>query len=566
MARHQPLFEAWKHADTHAESPTGRFEKPDGMTMDESGSTLLRLKPDWRTDIETAIEDLELAGLVTRDKLEASTAELAARIEALAEPAVVSPEPTTTNPEDLYIVSDWPATQTSRIRWLPENVVFHDDGTFDLILRESPEGIQRPYTSGEVASVETAVYGKWEWQVQIPDMVSGSVFGMFLFQADASTRRIEYDLEFVGSDTNSIEINIHMQDDAGRMHRLIGGPITVDLPFDAAEGMHSYEIEVLENEVVFRADGQEIGRFGPEDMPQGVWRTGEVRAYTDLWAVSPGGQEYWAGVWPNPTEPLVAKVGMMEGPADDAPGSGPLPDATILGTLGADVLDGTDATDRIDGRDGDDRIDGRAGDDVVHGGSGNDSITLDLGNDGLDGGTGEDWIAYAGRKNISLDLAQQDAQRTGLGTDVVRNVEHLTGGRGHDSLSGASGDNALDGGAGNDRLWGREGADSLTGGLGADRLDGGTGADVFIFRSAAESSLRSGDVILSFGEDDLLDLSGLSPTGPLAFSTGSAALSVWTAESRRGTEVYADTDGDARSDFRVTLWDGFTLDASDVLL
>lgn len=589
MARYQSLFKAWKDADISGVFPKGRFEKP-GFELpvpdqlDFGMAAPLRLSPQWRTDVETLHDDLQMAGLVTLDGLAATVDDVSAQIAELTEtpadpaptdPTPVDPTPTPTNPEDLYIVSDWPAGQTSRIQWSPDNVVFHDDGTFDLILRESPEGAQRPYTSGEVASVETATYGKWEWQVQIPEMVSGSVFGMFLYQADHRSRRLEYDIEFVGDDTRSLEINIHMQDEAGHKHFMIGGPITVDLPFDAAQGMHSYEIEVLENQVVFRVDGEEIGRYGPEDMPQGVWRTGEMRAYTDLWAVNPGGQEYWAGVWPNPTEPLVAKVGLMDGPADNGPlpdpvpEPEPVPDGTILGTDGDDELVGTDGDDRIDALGGDDVIRPGAGNDTVFGGDGDDRILHSPGNNVIDGGAGEDWLVITARGNSVIDLAKTTAQNTGMGNDTFIGIEHVAGGRGNDSLSGSNGANHLDGGAGNDRLWGREGADTLTGGLGRDRMDAGkdNDADVFIFRSAAESPFRKGDVILNFGEEDVLDLTGLAVNGPLSFSTsGRAANSVWTTESRRGTEVFADIDGDARPDFQVTLWDGFSLTVSDVLL
>lgn len=569
MARHQSIFDAWTHADLMAEGSESRFAP---TALEKVEDTVLRLAPEWRQDAARVRDDLEQAAGTADAQIDSATQDFTALYEAAmstttstvtdtVEPATV------TNPADDYIISDWPATQTSRIRWKPENVVFHDDGSFDLILKESPEGIYRPYTSGEVATKDTASSGLWEWNVQIPQMVSGSVFGMFLFQADASTRRIEYDLEFVGNDTNSIEINIHMQDDTGRMHRLIGGPITVDLPFDAAQGMHSYQIEVLENEVVFRADGQEIGRFGPEDMPQGVWRTGEMRAYTDLWAVSPGGQEYWAGVWPNPTEPLIAKVGEMDWPGkeDTLPEPEVLPDFWIAGSADADALAGTDRDDGIGGLDGNDTIAGRAGNDTLHGGNGDDQIRLDAGNDVINGGTGADWIVFSGGAK-SIDLALTGPQSTGSGLDTITGIEHITAGTGNDTLSGSAVANALSGGDGNDRLFGQGGNDTLTGGRGLDRMDGGAGADTFVFRSASESPLRGGEVITGFGADDVLDLSGLY-SGQLAFSDAKRAVySVWANTSQNGTEVYADTNGDAKADFQVTLWDGFALRASDVIL
>lgn len=469
------------------------------------------------------------------------------------------------SPADPWIVSDWPAAQSSRTLWSPDNVTFHADGDgFDLTLSRAPDGSSRPIASGEVATAATASEGTWEWQVQLPDMVSGTVFGMFLFQADPTQPRLEFDIEFVGSDTTELEINIHMQDEDGQMHRLLGGPRTIGLPFDAAEGVHSYTITVEGEEAVFLADGVEIGRFGPDDMPEGVWRTGEMRAYTDLWAVSPGGQEYWAGAFAYPGTPLVAQVVDMNGPGDALPL--PPDDGTITGTAGADDLFGTADDDRIDGRDGDDAIYAGAGNDSILGGAGDDRIALDKGYDVIDGGAGEDWLFVTAKKGAQIDLSQSGPQSTGSGTDRITGIEHVLGGRGKDWLAGDAQANRLDGGAGNDTLRGGAGDDTLTGGEGRDSLWGGPGADVFVFRSAADSPLRRGDIVYGFSDEDRIDLTGLGTFEPLAFGNAASAYGIWTDEVRNGTQLVADTDGDARGDLQVTFWQGFVVDASHLIL
>ena len=157
--------------------------------------------------------------------------------------------------EDAYLVSDWPAVQTRRVIWSPDNVIFHPDGSFDLALTTAPDGTWRPYLSGEVASVETGTYGTWTWNAQVPRMVAGAVFGMFTFQADAAAPRVEFDFEFVGADTTKLELNVHMAGPDGRNVSLAGGPLTVDLGFDAAAARHVYAVTVTEGAAVFTIDG-----------------------------------------------------------------------------------------------------------------------------------------------------------------------------------------------------------------------------------------------------------------------------------------------------------------------
>lgn len=193
---------------------------------------------------------------------------------------------TALSPETAHLISDWPAVQSGRVRWSPDNVTLYPDGSFDLRLTEAPEGSWRPYLSGEVASVATATYGTWTWFAQVPRMVDGAVFGMFTFQADASNPRVEFDIEFVGAATTQLELNVHMAGPDGKNVSLVGGPYKVQLGFDAAEGVHSYAVTVTEGQAIFLIDGTEVVRFGPEDMTNGVWREGEMRSYADLWAAT----------------------------------------------------------------------------------------------------------------------------------------------------------------------------------------------------------------------------------------------------------------------------------------
>lgn len=210
-----------------------------------------------------------------------------------------------------WIVSDWPAGQSSILHWSSANVRLGEEG-IDFVLDRNPAaevGAEtRPYLGGEVQSKGVAETGVWSWRARAPKMVEGAVFGMFLYRADHEKHPWrEYDIEFVGGGTTEVELNIHFEDASGRHVSLLGGPKKVDLGFDAAEGFHDYEIEVKPERAIFRIDGKVVGEFGPADVEGSVWSMGPLRSFVDLWAVQPA-QAGWAGVWDFDGVPLTATL------------------------------------------------------------------------------------------------------------------------------------------------------------------------------------------------------------------------------------------------------------------
>lgn len=136
----------------------------------------------------------------------------------------------------------------------------------------------------------------------------------------------------------------------------------------------------------------------------------------------------------------------------------------------------------------------------------------------------------------------------------------LTGNGGANTLTGGEGDDVLSGLAGNDTLRGGLGADVLTGGLGLDKLFGGGGADLFVFKSAAESSLTKRDEIFDFNlaQGDRIDLSGIDASnqsfGNQSFSLGGEVFSGKAGEliqvrNGSGILLLGDTDGDLVAEF-----------------
>jgi Ca2+-binding RTX toxin-like protein len=134
--------------------------------------------------------------------------------------------------------------------------------------------------------------------------------------------------------------------------------------------------------------------------------------------------------------------------------------AKIAGTNGNDKLSGTAGADSIYGFDGDDSLAGGSGDDLLNGGAGNDL---------LNGGEGLDTATFAGALSmVRVNLGLTTAQITGMGTDTILSVEHITGGDYNDSLTGNASANQLTGALGDDTLDGAGGSDTLIGGDGSD--------------------------------------------------------------------------------------------------
>ena len=135
----------------------------------------------------------------------------------------------------------------------------------------------------------------------------------------------------------------------------------------------------------------------------------------------------------------------------------------LLGGAEDDSLDGEDGADLLFGGEGDDTLTGGAGDDFVYGGDGNDTLVAGHGNghDFYDGGADTDTVTFESTTlGVTVDLSAGTAEGEEIGSDLLVDIENVSGGAGNDSITGNDGDNVLAGGAGNDSLIGGEGADT----------------------------------------------------------------------------------------------------------
>ncbi len=256
-------------------------------------------------------------------------------------------------------------------------------------------------------------------------------------------------------------------------------------------------------------DNTLYGGFGHDTIYGGVG--------DDLIVGGPGNDRMWAGAG-NDTIFAVSGNNRFGGGAGDD---------LLFGGIGNDTIYGGEGNDTIYGNAGRNSLWGMRGDDLIHGGDSGDRIGGGRGNDTIYGHGGNDTIFG------------------GLGDDLIY------GGAGDDVLWGMDDNDTIYGGTGNDFIHGGRGDDVLDGGPGDDTMVGGPGADVFIFREGHDTlliqdfsfsdqdmlhldsalwdgdltaeevlamygSVENGQIVLDFGNGDIITLAGLANMDMLA--------------------------------------------------
>jgi Ca2+-binding RTX toxin-like protein len=154
-------------------------------------------------------------------------------------------------------------------------------------------------------------------------------------------------------------------------------------------------------------------------------------------------------------------------------------DDLVFGGPGNDDLGGGTGRDRLAGEAGDDLLDGDDGDDVLYGGNDTDVLKGGRGNDLLHGEAGIDTADFSdGNLGVVINLFDQIANSSDLGTDTLYGIENIIGSDGNDVIDANHERNILDGGDGNDIIRGHNGNDVINGGRDNDVVWGDAGDDV----------------------------------------------------------------------------------------
>lgn len=149
-------------------------------------------------------------------------------------------------------------------------------------------------------------------------------------------------------------------------------------------------------------------------------------------------------------------------------------DGMIAGTAMGDCIHGEGGNDSIKGMGGNDMLDGGPGNDTLDGGPGDDELIGGSGDNTLDGGDGADIAVYKDAMRVVADLGNNRARvqhttsgdvllggDSGIGTDILRNIENVKGTHGNDTLTGDDNANVLKGLDGADTINGNGGDDTI---------------------------------------------------------------------------------------------------------
>lgn len=181
----------------------------------------------------------------------------------------------------LWAVSDgWANGSWTANDWRRRQLRTGAEGLEITLAASRSGGGSHPYASGEVSTHEKYRYGYFEARLHMP-RGSGLVAGVFTFTRDAGPETWnEIDMEILGRDTRSIELSY-----------IVGGAIikqVVTLPFDAADGFHTYAFDWRPDAIRWYVDDQlvhesrEVGvarLIEPQRFILNLWNSEELQPW-----------------------------------------------------------------------------------------------------------------------------------------------------------------------------------------------------------------------------------------------------------------------------------------------
>lgn len=148
-----------------------------------------------------------------------------------------------------YISDGWSNGDHMDNDWRRSQVGLGPNGLF-LTMETAPSGHPKPLVSAEVRTLPFYRYGYFEVKMKVP-RGSGLVTGVFTYaHIDGNTRSNEIDIEILGKNTRVLEATIH-ENGRSTLKRIA-------LPFDSADGFHTFGIDWRPNTIVWYADGKKV--------------------------------------------------------------------------------------------------------------------------------------------------------------------------------------------------------------------------------------------------------------------------------------------------------------------
>ena len=171
-----------------------------------------------------------------------------------------------------YVSDGWSNGDWMDNDWRASQITLGEHGA-TMTMEHGPEGHPKPLASAEMKVHQDFRYGYFEIRMRVP-RGPGIVTGVFTYAGqDGKVRPHEIDIEILGRHTNMLEATIH--ENGKPTHKRIR------LPFDAADGFHTYGFDWQPDAIRWYADGKMIHE---ERGPVVARMTRPQQFIIDLWA------------------------------------------------------------------------------------------------------------------------------------------------------------------------------------------------------------------------------------------------------------------------------------------
>ena len=148
-----------------------------------------------------------------------------------------------------YVSDGWSNGDWMDNDWRASQISLAEHG-LTMTMDHGPEGSPKPLASAEMKVQQDFRYGYFEINMRVPSG-PGIVTGVFSYAGqDGAVRPHEIDIEILGRHTNMLEATIH--ENGKPTHKRIR------LPFDAADGFHTYGFDWQPDAIRWYADGKLI--------------------------------------------------------------------------------------------------------------------------------------------------------------------------------------------------------------------------------------------------------------------------------------------------------------------
>jgi beta-glucanase (GH16 family) len=134
--------------------------------------------------------------------------------------------------------------------WMSDHITY-SNSTMNIALDNTPNG-GYAYTSGELKSLNLYSYGSFEARFK-PAKISGIVAGSFFTYTGPVDNQPwdEIDIEFIGSNSSSIQVNYYVNGVGGHEK-------TINLGFDASSDYHNYKFVWSSKSISWYVDGVKV--------------------------------------------------------------------------------------------------------------------------------------------------------------------------------------------------------------------------------------------------------------------------------------------------------------------